>query len=144
MTAPKDGMADLVIGALAGGIIQNTKVHINLSQNAIVTTEDKVRLCLYNYLSRMERRNAWVAPAGIFITLVVTLISTKFQDVILDAPTWRALFILSGIVAALWLIRTLVQANRAPSMDDVIRDMKRASEEAAGPPVQTGGAGAGA
>src|SRR5258708_39515755 len=52
------------------------RVDHNVTQEIIVTTADKARLCLIEALGRLERRDAWIAPAGILATLAVAFPTT--------------------------------------------------------------------
>ncbi|HTY55766.1 MAG TPA: hypothetical protein VMB26_11220 [Candidatus Binataceae bacterium] len=117
--------SQIISGALADQLVQNTSVHLNLAQDAIVITEDKVKLCLLEHLAKLESRREWVAPAGILITLLVTFPTTTFNDFIFKAATWQAGFIIAAILTAAWFIRSLVKAWRTPTVDDVVAVMKR-------------------
>ena len=49
------------------------RVDTNVTQEIIVTTADKARLCLIDALGCLERKKAWIAPASILATLGVVL-----------------------------------------------------------------------
>lgn len=126
MTAPgQGGQTPQISGTLSGQIVQNTKVHLNLDQDAIVITEDKLRLCLMTHLGRLEQRRGWIAPLGIFVTILITLATTKFQYFVFEAAVWKAIFVIGAIASFLWLVRAAVIALRAPNIDDVVNEMKR-------------------
>ena len=116
----------IMIDALASEIVQQTKLHVNLSQEAIVITEDKVRLCLIAHLRGLEAKKDWIAPAGVLLTIIITFATTTFRDAALSAATWRAVFVISGVLTFAWLVRTLWVAWKAPTMEDVVASMKRA------------------
>ncbi len=110
----------------AGQLIQQTsKVHFNLEQEFILTTDDKIRLCLTDHLSRMEKRTAWVAPLGILLAILVVFPTTTFKSFLVSAETWEAVFMISAALSFIWLIKTLWQARVSTSMDKVIDDIKR-------------------
>jgi hypothetical protein len=84
------------------------RVDTNITQQIIVTTADKARLCLMQSLDRMERRRAWVAPAGILATLIVVFPTTTFRDFLgLSKEYWRAVFSLVTLGTVVWLIACL-------------------------------------
>lgn len=116
----------IVSDALASEIVQNTTLHLNLSQDAIVITEDKVRLCLIEHLGRMEAKKDWIAPAGVLLTLLITFATTTFQDFGLKAATWQAIFVISAVLSLAWLIWAAKAAWSAPGVEDVVAIMKRA------------------
>ncbi len=59
------------------------KLHINVDQTVIVTTEDKLELCLNKHLKKAERKTTWFAPGGIFLAVLATLLTTSFNNFIL-------------------------------------------------------------
>ena len=105
------------------------QVHVNLSQAVIVTTEDKLELCLNKHLKRAERKYAWVTPAGICLAILTTLVTTSFKDFVLSANTWNALFILVGIASLVWLIVALNSARESVDTRDIIRELKSTIEK---------------
>ena len=38
---------------------QINKIHWNLEQNVIITTEDKLKLCLYKAIDRLDAKRKW-------------------------------------------------------------------------------------
>jgi hypothetical protein len=129
MTTPS---SNIMTDALAGEIVQQTKLYLNVNQDAIVITEDKVRLCLIQHLSKLEARRDWLAPAGIFLTLAVTFPTTTFHDAVVSAATWQAVFVIVTALDLAWLVRTVWRAWRSPKLEDVVASMKRDGASAAG------------
>ena len=106
-------------------VIQIQSVHANVSQNLIITTEDKVRLCLNDTLKTLGLRQAWQTPAGIVLTLAVTLVTASFQDKFgLSQDMWHAVFFTSAIGCIIWLAATLFRLPKSRSVDDVIVQLK--------------------
>jgi len=122
--ATKPTSTEVMTTALTNQLAQNTRVHFNLDQNAIITTEDKVRLVLLTHLTVLEKKNSWIAPAGTFITILTSFVTTNFKDFWLPASTWEAIFLLSGVASFVWLIVALKQAYSAPSVDDIVSELK--------------------
>ena len=116
-----------IVRDFAGQLIQDSsKVYSNLGQEIILTTEDKMRLCLIEHLSRTERRNAWITPLGVLLTIVVVFPTTTFRDfMLIEAETWKAMFMIAGILCAIWLIKSLLNARVSTSVDDVVADIKQ-------------------
>lgn len=92
-------------------------VHINTSQQLIITTEDKLHLCLLRNKQYLGKKTAWITPLGILLTLVVTFATTTFRDIGFSAYTWEAIFFIAGILAFVWLLWAIIQAIRAKSVD---------------------------
>jgi hypothetical protein len=116
------------IDSISAQLVNVSEVHLNVSQELVITTEDKIKLCLSNYLKRMENRRAWIAPLGIFLTIIIALSTTTFQNYLLDAATWRAIFIISGIVSFVWFIRTVNESSQAATIEDIISELKKGSQ----------------
>ena len=126
MSKPIHRIEQSQIVNFAGQLIQQTsKVHFNLEQEFILTTDDKIRICLTDHLSRMEKRTSWIAPLGVLLAILVVFPTTTFKSFIVSAETWEAIFIISAILSFVWLIKNLWQARVSTSMDKVIDDIKR-------------------
>lgn len=106
-----------------------SQVHLmNLPQEVITTTEDKVRLCLSEHLKRMEQKRGWVTPLGILVALIATLMTTNFKDAGLDAATWKAIFIIATGLSFGWLIYSVIKALRSEKIEDIIGELKKHSD----------------
>src|SRR5437868_3098372 len=85
-------------------------IHKNYEQEMIVTTIDKLRLCLMDNRHQSASLSAWMAPFGILVTLVGTLVATDFKDSLgMSRDWWQALFIFATGAVALWFLSTLVR-----------------------------------
>ena len=123
-TATPTEQAEFV--TFAGQLIQKeSRVHLNVGQEFIVTTDDKIRLCLSDHLSRMEKRRAWITPLGIFLTLLIVFPTTTFRAFIVGAETWQALFIICAVISLCWLLYSVYQARVSTSINEVMADIKR-------------------
>jgi hypothetical protein len=101
-------------------LTSNVQVTLNLGQNIIMTTEDKVRLAVTQHLSAMEQRNGWVAPVGILITIFAAFVTADFKQAILSPAQWHAVFLVTGVITFAWCIRAIYRAIRAPSVDEFV------------------------
>ena len=113
-----------------GALVDVSEVHLNVRQALIITTEDRVRLHLSNHLKNVEQRRAWVAPLGILLTIIITLVTSKFKEnsPIFSPSTWEAIFVIAGLLSMVWLIYSLWQAWKSEGMDDLIERLKRESK----------------
>lgn len=126
MTA--EASSKIITGALGEQIVQQTKLHLNLDQDAIVITEDRVRLILFGYLANLEAKRRWQTPAGILLALATTFATTTFQDAFgLSAATWQAMFVLLTLGTGVWLVVAAVKAFQAHDVEEVVSSMKKAS-----------------
>jgi Flp pilus assembly protein TadB len=115
--------------SIASRLMENANVNWNIAQEVIITTEDKVRICLLENLKRIERKSGWMAPLGILIAIFTTLTTTTFNNVLLDSSTWRAIFLLVGGASLIWLIISVVQALCSKKVDDVVIELKKGSKK---------------
>lgn len=100
------------------------QLHVNVSQNFIITTEDKIRICLDKHLKKAERKHNWIAPMGILLAVIATLVTASFQDFIFEAEVWKSLFVIVAVAAFFWLLFALKHAHNAVSSDEIISELK--------------------
>jgi len=102
-------------------------VHKNLEQEVVVTTVDKVRLCLIKNQNLLSAKKEWFTPLGLFLALLTTLVAADFRDFILKQDTWTALYIIGMIISFCWLCCSGCRAwkNRAKSsIDGIVEELK--------------------
>jgi len=104
-----------------------SQVVYNVSQEYITVTADKIRICMHGHLETLEKRRAWTTPLGILLTVVLTFATTTFKEAFLPAETWQAIFVMSGIIAGVWLLITLIKLPKSENVEDIIRALKRNS-----------------
>jgi len=118
------GMSEIEVEPITQRLARESRVHWNVAQEVITITEDKLKLCLSQYLKRAEKKRGWATPLGILLPIVLTLVTTTFKDFGLDAATWRAMFIIGGLLTFFWLVKSLSDALRALDMNDLVRQLK--------------------
>ena len=101
------------------------EVHGDLSQQVVQITVDKLTLMLHQHAGSIEQRKSWVAPLGIFLTVLVVLVTTEFKDVLWPADTWNAVFIIVLSLSGAWLVRSAYQAYQSIKIDDLVEKIKR-------------------
>ena len=120
----KDSQSPWAPDAIAKELTESMIVHVNVGQETIVITEDKVRLCLLKYAERLDERKAWITPASVAVTIFLTLVTTSFRDFGLDASTWRACFIIALVLTVAWLVRAFLSLPSTPCIEDILNEMK--------------------
>lgn len=106
--------------ALSGELASRANVSLNLGQEVLAVPADRVRLCLREYEDRIRARASWQTPAGVLVTLVTALVASEFKDIGLEAPTWKALFVLVALLCVGLLIRSAIRAYQARSQGNDI------------------------
>gem|GEM_PF-2004268 len=111
-------------------VFQSSNVHVNFGQDFIVTTEDKIRLCMLNHASRLANRSAWIGPVSLFVTIILVLITTDFHDTFgIPKATWHAIFLICAVGTAIWSLVTGLRAwNTATSIENIVCDLKSSSQ----------------
>lgn len=102
-------------------------VHKSLDQEVVVTTVDKVRLCLLENQECLKTRREWVTPLSLFLTLLASLFATEFKDFGLAAPVWEAIFVLGAAASAVWFLIGAVSAWRnrtAGGVEQIVEELK--------------------
>jgi len=98
----------------------------NVEQSVLRVTVDKLRIVLRPQLVRARARRAWVAPTTVFLTILLTHVTTDFQRQFgFAAETWEALYLGAGGVAGVLALVQLVNAVRAPSLDRIASDIEK-------------------
>jgi len=120
--------SDINIGPTENLAVASELLLMNLPPEVITTTADKVRLCLTVHLNKMERKQRWLTPLSILVVIIVALISSTFKDMVFDASTWKAIFIIAGFCSFCWLIYSLKEAFRSVKIEDIISELKKDSE----------------
>jgi len=81
----------------------------NVKSDLIEITEDKLENILLKHLKKMGTRNAWLAPLGLFVSVVLANVSATFNEKFgIPASTWEAVFILAAIASGVWFTVNLV------------------------------------
>ena len=110
-------------------LAQDFKIHKNLSQDVIMTTQDKLRLALIEHREVLASRREWVSAASLALSLITTLTLTSFQPRLgLPASTWQAIYAVAFVAALFWLISALVRLYRNHNKGDVDYLIKQIKE----------------
>ncbi len=92
-------------------VTERLTVHTNVTQEVVVTTVDKMRLCLMRHSDQLRARGGWGIPLGVVLALIPTLVAADFRDSLgIKKEYWWALFLVATIAASAWLV---VAAGRA-------------------------------
>ena len=137
-------MPDTADGPLI--VVPVVEASVNVDQELICVTRDKAVLCFYRYLHRVEGRRAWIAPAGILVTIVLVLATAAFKPVrrgISGAP-WQAVFVLLALATFAWLVAAVARVRRAIDPEDLADELggrRPVGERVAATPETTGPGG---
>lgn len=106
---------------------QKLTVHKSLDQEVIVTTVEKVRLCLLNHKDRLTAKREWNLPASLLVTIITALVAADSSNVLLDAAVWQSLFILAVTASFVWLMFLLSKAwrcRKGGDIEEIVENLK--------------------
>ena len=82
----------------------------NVESDLIEITEDKLENILLKYVKKLNIKDSWISPASILITVVIAKTTAKFSPALgLSAEVWEAIFIVTGFLSAIWLVKNLIK-----------------------------------
>ena len=117
----KDGNFDI-------GSVPVSRIHNNVSQVIITTTEDKMKIILNEYQDTQINSKYWATPLGIFITLITTLTTSTSNNFLLPKAYWESVYVTGVLIALFFLIRSGIKSWKAwrkpMSIEDVIDRIK--------------------
>ncbi|MDW9843638.1 hypothetical protein GOB05_27395 [Sinorhizobium meliloti] len=90
------------------------QVHENTAQNLIAITEDRLELRLRDYKEKIEAKRDLIGPAGIVLTLFITLLTATFNDTFgISKQYIQTAFVLTTIASAVWLSYAFNKSRKA-------------------------------
>lgn len=105
--------------------IEITKLHGDLSQEVVIITVDKLKLILHTHINSIKERKSWIAPAGILLTIITVLVTGEFKDIIFPRSTWTAIFVITGGLMFIWLVKALWKAWHSETVQDLVEKIKQ-------------------
>ncbi len=118
---------------LLSNLTQQSKTYLNTGQNFIVTTEDKVRLCLTTHIDAVSKKKGWITPLTWLSTIIVVFITSDFNDFVLTKDAWQAVFFIGLLISGVWLVKAVIDAFRvSTSIDLIIQTLKPPPQRTAG------------
>jgi hypothetical protein len=108
--------------------IQIVDIHINVDQEIIQITEDKLRLILKDHLDSVSQSGGWVSPLSLLLSIIATFCTAKFDTFLgLGPEFWRSLFSLAGLASLVWLLVAWRKSYKALTIDELIKKIKNKS-----------------
>ncbi len=105
-------------------------IHKNLTQDLVVTTEDKMKLALIEYRDTLASRGEWLSAAVLTLSFLSSLLLTDFKDIgPLTSETWQAvyfIFFLAALVRFVTIVVKMYQNRHKAKIDHLISKIKQA------------------
>lgn len=108
-------------------------IHKNLTQDVLLTTEDKMKLTLIEYREILASRSEWVGAGVLALSFMTTLLFSQFKTIGPITPsTWQALWIIFFIASfgrfVMVLYKMYVNRKKA-SINYVIKKIKQSGSQ---------------
>lgn len=110
-------------------VAREAQAHYNVGLAYVVTTQDKIQICLMKYLQDMGARDRWQAPFGMILTIGLVFLTADFKQFIFSKETWQAVFIIALLFSAAWLVNSLFHRKKAKTIEEVIDELKHGVQE---------------
>ncbi len=104
----------------------------------MTVSEDTVRTVLDRRIGAIRWGGAWIVALGFAVTFLSVLVSADFQNYILDAEAWRAVFGLGLIASTLSTVYLLVRHPKRIDSEVVISELRSRVHDSPMPPQQRG------
>lgn len=83
----------------------DSNISVNVEENYIFTTEDKIRILYEEYNSARKYSGDFLAYLGIFLSIMISLVTCEFKDIFfIDAATIKAIFIIALLLSLIGCI----------------------------------------
>ena len=107
---------------------QDSVVHTNIGQEYIVTTADKVELCLTRHKSSLEDKRKWLIPFSALLSIASVIATTGFETRFgVEASVWQGVFWTLGGLLLVWTALWGYTAIKSPSPYDFISELTKAN-----------------
>lgn len=128
-------MADSVLAkndthiALSAAVVESSQVSVNVGQEFITTTRDKTELALIRYDRALRSRDKWIAPLGVLLAVLPSLLGAQFGDFLgIKRAVWEAAYMLVALGSTLWLVQSLLAAYHSREQRGIARVIKEMRE----------------
>lgn len=106
--------------------LNTVKVFNNTDLNLIQITEDKLKVIFGDYTANLKKKGSWTTPLGLIIAIVLTLITSQFQDALfIKAAVWEAIFYVVLTVTVIWFVRSVYYCKKMDtSLETLMKEIK--------------------
>ena len=107
-------------------IIEIDAVHSNLNSQVLEITIDRLKIVLLENEKNMSEAGEWKTPLALLLTIVLVLCTTGFKDSLgLKANVWEAVFLISALLSAGWLVFSFTKLKHRVRVDQLIELLKK-------------------
>lgn len=107
---------------------KEARFHGISSQDYIITTEDRLHRRIHEHSDAVDGSRNWLLPFSVLIAVLLALVTAKFEDFILTASVWQAIFIIVAIGSGAICIWQWIKKRRCPTIEDLVEKIKETSQ----------------
>ncbi len=108
-------------------------IHKNLTQDVLLTTEDKMKLTLIEYREVLASRAEWLGAGVLALSFLSSLLFTGFKDIgPLKASTWQAIYAIFFILSFgrfVTVVYKMYVNRKKATINYVIRRIKQSGSQ---------------
>ena len=108
-------------------------IHKNLTQDVLLTTEDKMKLTLIEYREILASRSEWLGAGTLALSFLSSLLLTTFKDIgPLKAATWQAIYFIFFVAAMIRFVMVLYKMwvnRKKATINYVIKKIKQSGSQ---------------
>ena len=107
-------------------------IHKNIGQEIVLTTVDKVRICLMTNRDYLTAQREWLTPLGLFLSLLTTLVAAEFKSIIFKPDIWFAIYLVGSILTFVWLCGSACRAwgvRGQGTVDSIVNELKAQTKQ---------------
>lgn len=102
---------DIAIDTITDQMVRDSIIYTDLSQDCIITTEDKIHIWLnkyIDYIKILERENFRLAPIAIGISMLTTLVTANFENKLFNQDIWEVIYVIGAGISTIWGLKPLI------------------------------------
>jgi hypothetical protein len=122
---------------LTRAVIDTSVIHTNVGQEIVITTEDKLELCLRDHQDILKAKTDWKTPASLFIALLTTIVAADFKEFGFNSETWFAIYLVLCVICGFWLaisVKNAYDYRDAGDTKQIIEKLKSNSQNKSSAP----------
>jgi len=89
-------------------LMRDVSIHKNVTDEYLFIATDKLRLCLIEYQDILTAKIKWIAPAGLVLSFLASIVAAEFKDSLgLRADIWETIFVIGLVASGIWMLIAL-------------------------------------
>ncbi|MDZ7689642.1 MAG: hypothetical protein U5K69_00485 [Balneolaceae bacterium] len=107
-----------------GSIDEETHVHVNVEQQLIVITEDKLRNHLNKNIPEITGKTGWIPALTLVIAFLIPLLTSDFNNWVFEPIVWEVLVVIGLILSFCRFLYIIYKNHNSKTVEDLIEIIK--------------------